>query len=325
MFRIWFELTLPPEYEHLLDNAAVAIGTAGATPATPLVALPDAQAIIASAWIRYDGTLMDQAPGLRVIARMGIGYDNISIPDATARGILVCNVPEAPTISTSELAIALIFAVVKQIKRGDRDLRRGGQTDFFSNYTGRELYGLRLGLIGVGRIGSRVAQAARALGMSVVGFSPSLSDARAAELGLERAPTTEALLRSADIISLHAPITPATRHLINAEALAHMKPGAYLINTARGGLVDEAALLAALESGHLHGAGLDVFDPEPPRPDNPLLNRDDVIATPHIAGATRASKDRLWSGAISQALQALRGERPPHLVNPEVWSQAPPG
>jgi D-3-phosphoglycerate dehydrogenase len=127
------------------------------------------------------------------------------------------------------------------------------------------------------------------------------------------------VLQSADIISLHAPLTDETRHLINAERLAQMKPGAYLINTARGGLVDERALIEALESGHLHGAGLDVFEHEPPNPSSPLLHRDDVIATPHIAGGTAASKGRLWSVAITQALQVLRGERPSHLVNPEVW------
>src|SRR5262249_51818271 len=126
-------------------------------------------------------------------------------------------------------------------------------------------------------------------------------------------------LRSADIVSLHIPLSDETRNIINAERLATMKPGSYLVNAARGALVDQAALLAALESGHLHGAGLDVFPNEPPDPKSPLLQRDDVIATPHVAGATQASKDRLWSQAIAQVLQVLRGERPPHLANPEVW------
>ena len=189
MYRLWFELALPPAYTHLLDDTAAAIGSASATPDAPLAALPAAQAIIASAWITYDAALMDQAPALRVIARIGIGYDNISVSEATARGIAVCNVPDGPTISTAELTLTLMFAVAKQIQTSGRALRRGGQTDFFTNYRGRELSGLQLGVVGVGRIGSRVAQAARALGMRVVGFSPSLSDARAAELGIERAPT----------------------------------------------------------------------------------------------------------------------------------------
>jgi D-3-phosphoglycerate dehydrogenase len=198
-------------------------------------------------------------------------------------------------------------------------LRCSEKINFHSEYNGLELYERRLGLIGMGRIGSRVAKIALALGMSVVGFDPFISAERANELGVELAPTLEAALHTADIVSLHLPLTPETRGLINAERLAQMKPGAILINAARGGLVDEAALFDALESGHLWGAGLDVFDPEPPSADHPLLARDDVIATPHIASGTGVGQDRLWHTAITQALQVLRGERPPHLVNPEVW------
>jgi phosphoglycerate dehydrogenase-like enzyme len=153
----------------------------------------------------------------------------------------------------------------------------------------------------------------------VVAYDPFVTPEQAAALGVELAPTLEALLSTADIVSLHAPYTAETRHLINAQTLAQMKPGSYLVNAARGGLVDEAALLAALESGHLAGAGLDVFDPEPPRRDHPLLLRDDVLGTGHVAGATPAGKDRLLEGALRQALQVLRGERPPYLINPEVW------
>jgi D-3-phosphoglycerate dehydrogenase len=174
-------------------------------------------------------------------------------------------------------------------------------------------------LVGLGRIGSRVAKFAQAIGMIVSAFDPLISSERAAELGVELSPSLEALLAGSDVISLHLPATPETRRLINAERLAQMKPGAYLINAARGALIDEAAVLHALESGHLSGFGADVFDPEPPNLDNPLLYREDVVATPHIASATAASRDRLWRGAITQALQVLRGEKPPNLLNPEVW------
>lgn len=319
MFRIWFERALPPQYAPLLDGVAVALGPASATPDTPLIALPDAQAIIASARIRYDGALMDQAPGLRVISRTGIGVDNISIPDATARRIAVCNAPDGPTISAAEHAVTLMLAVAKQVKRIEGLLRRGGTRDYFNEYQGLEVHGLRLGLIGVGRIGGHVARIGRALGMTVMAYDPYVSADRGMELGIALVPTLEAVLRTADIVSLHLPLTAETRRLIDAERLARMKPGAILINTARGGLIDETALLDALERGHLRGAGLDVFDPEPPPPDHPLLRRDDVVATPHIAGVTSASKDRIWRTAITQALQVLRGERPPHLVNPEAW------
>ena len=157
--------------------------------------------------------------------------------------------------------------------------------------------------------------------MRVVAYDPYISKERAGELGIELVSSMAEALRVADVVSLHVPLTDETRHLINAQSLAAMKPGAYLVNTARGGLVDEKALIEALDSGHIHGAGLDVFDPEPPPPDHPLLQRDNVVATPHIAGASMQSKDRLWQQAIAQALQVLRGERPPNLLNPEVWSR----
>lgn len=319
MYRIWFERALPTAYAHLLNGVAEALGPASATADTPLVALQDAQAVIAAARIQYDGALMDQAPELRVIARMGIGVDNVDLAAATARKIAVCNVPDGPTTSTAEHTVMLILATVKQLPRMNQAWGSGRKIDFFNTYDGFEVYGLCLGLIGLGRIGAYVARVARALGMRVVGYDPFVSAENATELGVEVAPTLEAVLGVADIVSLHLPLTPATRHLVNAERLAQMKPGAYLINTARGGLVDEAALLDALERGHLRGAGLDVLDSEPPEPKNPLLSRDDVIVTPHIAGVTTASRERLWQMAIVQALQVLRGERPPHLLNPEIW------
>ncbi|HZW34595.1 MAG TPA: NAD(P)-dependent oxidoreductase [Isosphaeraceae bacterium] len=322
MFRIWFERPLPPEFATLLDGVAVGIGAAHATRETAFESLGQAQAVVASSRVQYDAAFMDRAPDLRVISRTGIGLDNICVPDATRRGIAICNAPDAPTVSTAEHAIALMFAAAKQLKSCERAVRIEARGDFFNEFRGIELKGLCLGLIGLGRIGRRVARVASALEMSVVAYDPLLLSAHAQEgppPGVVLAPALEEVLRTADIVSLHAPLTSETRRLINAERLALMKTGSILINTARGELVDEAALLEALERGHLRGAGLDVFDPEPPRPDHPLLQREDVIATPHIAGATIASRQRLWRTAIAQALQALRGERPPHLVNPEVW------
>ena len=319
MHRIWFERVPPAAFVLLLDGAAVVAGVAAETPDAPLSALPGAHAIIASSRLRYDAALMDVAPTLRVISRSGIGLDNISIADATARGIAVCHAPDAPTISTAEHAITLLLAVARNLKRLDRLMQEGETTDYFGAYQGIELRGLRLGIVGLGRIGSRVATLAHGLDMTVAGFDPLVPPQRAADLGIELLPSLDALLSSSDAVTLHLPLTTETRHIIDTPRLARMKPGAILINAARGGLVDEAALLDALERGHLFGAGLDVFEQEPPRPDHPLLRRDDVIATPHIASATGAGKDRLWHVAITQALQVLQGERPPHLVNPEVW------
>jgi D-3-phosphoglycerate dehydrogenase len=312
---------MPDVYAPMLEGFAVAIGPTSADSDQPLAGLADAQAIIAGSRIRYDGALMDQAPGLRVIARSGIGIDNLSLPDATARGVAVCNAPDGPTISTAEHAIALLMAATKFLKRNENNLRDGRKHDFFGENQGLELAGQQLGLVGMGRIGSRVARVARAMDMNVVVYDPYISAERAAELGVTLVPTLEALLSTSDVVSLHSPATPETRHLINARSLARMKPGAFLINTARGALIDESALIQALDSGRLAGAGLDVFDPEPPDLENPLLHRDNVIATPHIASATGAGKDRLWRTAIAQAIQVLRGERPPHLLNPEVWDK----
>jgi len=318
IYRLWFEQALPPEFQTLLGDEAIIVGSARDTPDDPLVALPHAEGIIAGPAIQYDGALMDCAPALRVISRTGIGVDNIVISDATARGIIVCNTPDAPTISTAEQTLALLLAAAKRLKEGARDVERGTRKDFFATYRGIQLDGLCLGIIGVGRIGSRVARLAQAFRMRVVGWDRSWTPADAARLELERAESLESLLWVADIVSLHIPYSPATRHIINAQTLAQMKPGAYLVNTARGGLIDQQALLDALERGHLAGAGLDVFDPEPVPADHPLLQRDDVIIVPHVGGATAASRSRLWHDALTQTLQALRGERPPHVVNPEV-------
>jgi D-3-phosphoglycerate dehydrogenase len=318
MHRLWFERALPDKFRPLLAGLAVPVGPAALTPDDPLQALHNAQAAIVGAKIIFDRAFFQRFPDLRAVIRTGIGYDNIHVPDATAAGVAAINVPDG-TISTAEHAVALLLAAVKRLKHSDRDLRRGANPDSYQNFTGIELYDRRLGLVGLGRIGRRVAKVALALDMVVAAYDPFVTPEQAAALGVELAPTLEALLSASDVVSLHAPYVPETRHLINARTLALMKPGAFLINAARGGLVDEAALLAALESGHLAGAGLDVFDPEPPARDHPLLLRDDVLGTGHVAGATPAGKDRLLEGALRQALQVLRGERPPFLLNPEVW------
>jgi D-3-phosphoglycerate dehydrogenase len=319
MRKIWFERPLPPEHAGLLAGRAAPIGAADPAGGDPMASLEAAEAIVAASRVRYDASLFAKTPLLRAICRTGIGYDNINVSDATKFGIAVCNVPDGPTISTAEHAICLMLAVAKNLHRSSRVLRDGARGDFFTMFTGVELDGLTLGLVGLGRIGSRVARAARGLGMQVLAYDPYLNRELVLEVGATAAESLDKLLAHADVVSLHVPLTPDTRHLINAERLARMKKGAILINTARGGLVDEAALLAALESGHLHGAGVDVFDIEPPPADHPLLSRPDVIATPHVAAATTAAKVRLWEGAIRQALAVLEGQRPAHLINPDMW------
>jgi D-3-phosphoglycerate dehydrogenase / 2-oxoglutarate reductase len=310
---------MPADYEPLLVDFAEPCSPEGYD--SMLLSLNGVHAIIAGGAMRYDGAFMDQIPTLRVIARTGIGVDNIVLEDATERGIAVCNTPDAPTTSTAELAITLMMATAKQLKKIEMTALQGKMGTPFINYGGIDMDKMRLGLVGMGRIAGRVARVALALGMSVSAFDPYVTPARAAELGIEAAPDLETLLRTSDIISLHVPATPDTRKLMNAERLALMKSGAILINTARGALVDEAALMAALDSGHLAGAGLDVFDPEPPDPNNPLLYRDNVICTPHIGGISVPGRDRLWRGALENAMQVLRGEYPASLVNPAVWDK----
>lgn len=320
MFNLWLERPLPHQYREIIDGKAVVIGVGTDTPAAPFARIATADAIIAGAGLHYGPDVIARAPRLRVIARTGIGVNNVALKAATARGIAVCNAPDAPTVATAEHAIALMLAVARRLKSVDKALRAGDTANFFGRYNGLELYGSCLGLLGLGRIGAHVATIAAGIGMKVIAYDPYVTTERAAALGVQMCGSLPELLGAADVVSLHVPLTPQTENLIGADALLQMKRGAILINVSRGGIVDEAALLAALASGQLSGAGLDVFDVEPPPPDHPLLNRDDVVATPHIAGATTAGKDRLWRAALGQTLQWMRGERPPHLVNTEIWA-----
>jgi len=318
MFRIWFERDMPDHVAATIAGLATPIGPGTATPADLLSSVGEADAIIASSLVAYDGPAMDRAPLLRVIARTGIGVEKIDLGAATERGIAVCNTPDAPTISTAEHTIALLLSVAKRVAAAQAALRSGGH-DFFGSHEGREVSDKVLGLVGVGRIGTNVARMAGGLSMTVIAYDPFVGRIDAAESGIRLVDSLDQLLAEADVVSLHLPLTSETEHLINAEHLANMKPGAILVNTARGGLVDHDALLVALDDGRLYGAGLDVTDPEPLPPDHPLLHRDDVVVTPHVAAATGAGKARLYESAVSQALQVLHDVCPRHLVNPDVW------
>jgi D-3-phosphoglycerate dehydrogenase len=260
---------------------------------------------------------MDQAPHLCVISRTGIGYDNVDVAAATVRNIVACNAPDAPTRSTAEMAITLIMAVARQLKWLERRLLAG---EGFAGYQAWEVEGLQLGLVGLGRIGSQVAKMAQGLGLHVMAYDPFVSRSEIEAKGIEAVAALKTLLQTADIISLHVPLTPENHHLINEQTLAQMKPNVILINTARGGLVDEEALLTAVENGRLFGVGLDVMAIEPPLADHPLLQFDNVIVTPHVASGTIVGRQRLWVTAIEQAFQVLRGERPLGLLNPDVWA-----
>jgi D-3-phosphoglycerate dehydrogenase / 2-oxoglutarate reductase len=267
------------------------------------------------------GEVMDRLGSrLRIVARSGIGVDRIDLDAATMRGILVVNTPDGPTESTAEHAVALLLNLCKQVAVGDRLLRAGRPFPALSEMTpGLETAGAVLGLLGLGRIGSRVAVIARALGMKVLAYDPFVSQERAEALGVELCSSVEALLPRVQVVSLHCPSTPETRHLINADTLKLLPSGSYLINVARGALIDQDALYDALSSGHLAGVGLDVFDPEPPIANHPLFSLPNTICTPHIGSYTVAGLERMQVMACEQIVSALRGERPINLVNPDVW------
>jgi D-3-phosphoglycerate dehydrogenase / 2-oxoglutarate reductase len=270
---------------------------------------------------RFTGTAMDRVGSrLRIIARAGIGVDGIDLDAATQRGIQVINTPDGPTESTAEHAVALMLNLLKQVMTGDRLLRSGrGFPSTRNAIVGVEALGTTLGLVGLGRIGSRVATIANALGMRVLAFDPFVTPERAASLHVEILPSLAALLQQSQVVSLHCPSTPETYHLINAETLTFMPEGSFLINVARGALIDQRALFTELHSGHLAGAALDVFEPEPPQPNDPLFSLPNIICTPHTGSFTAAGLVRMQVMASEQVVSALRGERPINLVNPAVW------
>ncbi len=320
MLKIWFERQVPPSFVHLLDDSFESLNPGHLTPQEHQQALSEAHGAVASIF-RYDAELMDSAPNLLVISRTGIGYDKVDVASATERGIAVCNAPDGPTISTAEQALMLLLAVAKKMKKSEQELRHSGKSHFYEEHNGIELYGKRLGLIGFGRISRHVAKVAQAMGMQVQAYDPFVDAEDVTSLGVELKADLETTLSSADVVSVHVPLMPETRGLFGAEQFAQMKQGAIFINTARGGLVDEKALFDVLESRHLFGAGLDVMEPFPMQADNPLLHCHNVVVTPHIASATRDGKRRIYETTLQQVFQVLRGERPPHLVNPEVWSK----
>jgi phosphoglycerate dehydrogenase-like enzyme len=312
--RIWFERPPLPDVLAAVEAVAVVVGSTGPGD-DGLATLGEADAAMAGARA-YDAAFMDRGPRLKVICRTGIGYDKVDVAAATLRGIAVCNTPDGPTISTAEHAVALMLSAAKLVKRSEGWLREG-QTNLFARHQAVELDGKALGLVGFGRIARRVATAARGLGMTVLAYDPYLADDAFA--GVDRTGSLEALLAASDVVSVHIPLTADNAGLFGAERFGQMKPGAVFVNTARGGLVEQEALVEALDSGRLHSAGLDVTDPEPLPTDHPLFARDDVVVTPHVASGTVAGKRRMFRMALEQVVDVLAGRRPAHLLNPEAW------
>ncbi|MHB8599607.1 MAG: hydroxyacid dehydrogenase [Ktedonobacteraceae bacterium] len=319
--QIWTGRALQPEALAVLEGfATVTVSKVGERNDWYKEA-STADAIIVAGETFVTGEVMDRiGPKLRIIARNGIGFDRVDLKAATERGIMVVNTPDGPTESTAEHTIALMLNLCKQVMVGDRILRSGQPFPVLSEVTpGLEVSGSTLGLVGVGRIGGRVAAIAKVLGMKVLAFDPFITAERASDIGVELVSSLEELLPRAQVVSLHCPATPETHHIINAKTLGRMQKGSYLINAARGALLDESALIDALRTGQLAGAAIDVYDPEPPDTSNPLFTLPNIICTPHIASYTTAGVLRMQIMACEQIASALHGERPSHLVNSDVW------
>jgi D-3-phosphoglycerate dehydrogenase len=252
------------------------------------------------------------AEHLKVIARAGIGLDNVDVEAATRRGVMVVNAPQSNIVSAAEHTIALLLAQARNVPQANTELKAG--TWDRSRYQGVELQGKTLGVIGLGRVGALVAQRAAAFGMRIIAFDPYVPRERAKEMGVELMPTLEALLVQADFVTVHLPRTPDTEGLIGERELALVKDGARLVNTARGGIVDEEALTKAIQDGRIAGAALDVFADEPTT-ESPLFGLDQVVVTPHLGASTTEAQDKAGASVAEMVRLALSGDFVPYAVN----------
>ncbi len=296
--------TTPPPYPELLRRAR------------------PVDALLTMVTDRVDAALIAAAAKLRVISNLAVGLDNIDVAAATSAGIAVGHTPGVLTEASADLAFSLLMAAARRVSEGDREVRAGKwQTWGPSVLLGRDVWGATLGIIGFGQIGRAMGRRGRGFNMRVLYTSrSSRSDASVA--GATRVPMKR-LLQKSDFVSIHVPLTSQTRHLIGARELALMKPGAILINTARGAVIDQRALYRSLKTGQLGGAGLDVTDPEPIPPSDPLLKLPNVVITPHIGSATHTTRNKMAEIATANIIEVLEGRRPRFCANPDVRLRNP--
>jgi glyoxylate reductase len=281
----------------------------------------DCEAIIPMGVHPVPETVLAAASRLRVVAVAAVGYNIVDVAAATRRGILVTNTPGVLTETTADMAWALLLGVARRVPESDRFVRAGKWTGvYWSQLLGADVHGATLGIIGLGRIGQAIARRAQGFGMRVLYHNRKRDPEAERGLGAGYRSMPE-LLREADFVVLALPLSPESRHLIGAAELALMKPTAFLVNIARGPVVDEAALVEALRSGRIAGAGLDVFEEEP-KVHPGLLELENVALTPHIGSGSRATRLRMATRAAENCVAALEGHRPPNLVNPEAWRSA---
>lgn len=286
-----------------------------------LAAAAASDAVLTLITDRIDGAFLDKAPSLRAISQMAVGFDNIDVAAATARGVLVCNTPGVLTEAVADLTFALLLAHARRLPEGEKAVREGTWGLWSPTFLlGRDLFGKTLGIVGLGAIGMAVARRGRGFGMKLVYNSRQRKPQAEAELGLEWR-SLEDLLRQSDYVSLNMALTAETRGMIGAAELALMKPDAVLVNTARGGVVDQGALVEALRAKRIGGAALDVFAQEPIPPNDPLLALEGVVVAPHAGSATVETRSRMADLAVDNLLAFFRGQTPPACVNPEVLSR----
>jgi D-3-phosphoglycerate dehydrogenase len=280
-----------------------------------LETIGDYDGLIVRSATRVTAEVMDRADNLKAIGRAGIGVDNIDIDAATKRGVIVANAPESNTVAAAEHTLGLMLASARRIPAADASLRDGEWKR--SAFKGVEVAGKTLGLIGLGHVGSIVARGALGMGMRVLAYDPYVSEDRIRSMNVGRAETTDEVFEQADFVSLHVPRTQQTVRLVNENSLAKMKPTAYLINVARGGIVDETALYNALKEGTIAGAALDVFAEEPTT-ESPIFTLPNVVVTPHLGASTAEAQDRAGITAAEQVATALGGAVPIHAINAPV-------
>jgi glyoxylate reductase len=276
----------------------------------------DADGIVCLLTDRIDARLIDGAARLKVISNVAVGYDNIDVAAATKRGVPVGNTPGVLTETTADLAWALMLAVARRIVEAERFVREARWRTWDPGLLlGRDVHGATLGIVGYGKIGRAMARRSRGFGMRVVFTSRTPGDDGAGAQPV----TLDDLLQASDFVSLHVPLTPETHHMIGESQLRAMKPSAVLINTARGAIIDQRALVLALEQGWIGGAGLDVAEVEPVPPGDALMRAPNVVLLPHIGSASHATRERMANMAVDNCLAGLRSERLPNCVNPEVY------
>ncbi|MEM2904671.1 MAG: hydroxyacid dehydrogenase [Candidatus Bathyarchaeia archaeon] len=272
--------------------------------------------------IRALGTVTEQlivhAPRLKVVGRHGVGVDNVDVRAATRHGVVVVYTPEANAEAVADYTIGLVVAVARRIVEADRALRAEAGWKARYELIGSDVHGKTLGIIGLGRIGLRVARRARGFDMRLLAYDPYVTAAAASQVGAELV-NLRTLLRKSDIVTIHVPLTEETRHLLGRSELNTMKPGAILVNASRGGVVDEDALIEALTSGRLGGAGLDVFEKEPVSSANPLLSMRNVVVSPHMAAHSKESLREMAVTVAGDVVRVLKGEKPKYPFNPEVF------